>query len=132
MTKRLLFAALLSLGLLAAACGGGDDDDGGNGGGGTAGTAQMATRFSDELGKIKECVQGQVNGGAACGIDFLNDPVTRMCSDVRTGKVNAEFPKADLTKFTATCDDWKNFLTLDANAKLTTLDKMIADAGAIK
>jgi hypothetical protein len=130
MTKRLLLATVLTIGLGFAACGG-DDDDGGNGGGG-AGTAQMAARFGNELTKIKECVQGQVNGGAACGIDFLNDPVTRMCSDVRTGKVNAEFPNADLTKFTATCDDWKNFLTLDANAKLTTLDKMITDTGAIQ
>lgn len=131
MTKRLLFAALLTLPLALAACGGGgDDDDGGNGGG--AGTAEMAARFSEELGKIKECVQGQVNGGAACSIDFLNDPVTRMCSDVRTGKTNAQFPKADLSKFTATCDDWKNFLTLDANAKLTTLDKMIAGVGTIQ
>jgi hypothetical protein len=68
----------------------------------------------------------------ACGIDFLQDPVTRMCSDVRTGKTNAQFPEADLTKFATTCDDWKNFLGLDAATKLTPLDKMIAGVTALK
>ena len=92
----------------------------------------MAANFSAELTKIKECVQGEANGGAACTINFLQDPVTRLCSDVRTGKTNPAFPDADLSKFTATCDDWKNFLTLDANAKITTLDKMISSAGAIQ
>ena len=130
MKKRLFLAALLTMAL--AACGGDDDDGGGGGGGSQAGTAEMAGRFGEELNKIKTCVKGQVDGGAACSIDFLNDPVTRMCSDVRTGKINADFPKADLTKFTGTCDDWKSFLTLDANAKLTTLDKMIAETSGIQ
>jgi hypothetical protein len=130
MTKRLLLAAA-ALALLLASCGGGGDD----GGGGTtegAGTAEMATTFGKELTKIKECVQGEADGGTACGMNFLLDPVTRMCSDVRTGKINADFPNSDLSRFTGACDDWKNFLSLDTAAKLTTLDKMIADVGAIQ
>jgi hypothetical protein len=131
MTIRLLAAALFAL--TFAACGGGGDDDGGGGGGGaTGGTPEMAASFTAELTKIKECVQPAVTGGAACGTNFLQDPVTRMCSDVRTGKVNAAFPKADLSKFTATCDDWKTFLGQDAAGRVTTIDKMIAAVGAIK
>jgi hypothetical protein len=131
MTFRLLAAAAFAL--VLAACGGGDDDDGGGGGGGaTGGTPEMAASFTTELTKIKECVQPAATGGAACGMNFLQDPVTKMCGDVRTGKVNAQFPKADLSKFTATCDDWKNFLSLDANAKVTTLDKMLTGVAAIQ
>jgi hypothetical protein len=130
MTKPLLLAALSTF-LFAAACGGGGDGDGGNGGGG-GGTGAMAAAFSTELTKIKECVQTESTGGAACGINFLQDPVTRMCSDVRTGKTNAQFPSAELSEFTATCDDWKNFLTLDTATKLTTLDKMIGETDALK
>ena len=125
------FAVLAALSMLFVACGGGGDD-GGNGGSGGGGTSAMAAGFSAELVKIKECVQGEINGGAPCGINFLQDPVTRFCSDVRTGKTNAQFPNADLTKFSATCDDWKDFLTLDAATKVTTLDKMIADVGALQ
>lgn len=134
MTKRLFLAAFLTMAL--AACGGDDDDggdeSGGGGGGSGPGTAEMAGRFGEELTRLKECVKGQVDGGPECTVNFLNAPVTRMCSDVRLGKPNAEFPQADLTRFTATCADWQNLLSLDANAKLTTLEKMIADTSAIE
>ena len=128
MMKALLTAAALSV--LLVACGGGGGDSAGDSG--AAGTAAMADGFSTELTKIKECVQGELSGGAPCTTNFLQDPVTRMCSDVRTGKPNTDYPDADLTKFTATCDDWKNFLTLDSATKVTTLEKMIADAAALK
>ena len=117
--KALLVAAVLPV--LIAACGGGGGASGGDSGAG--GTAAMAASFSAELTKIKECVQGEVNGGAPCTTNFLEDPVTRMCSDVRTGKTNATYPDADLTKFSGTCDDWKNFLTLDPATRVTTLRK---------
>lgn len=128
MMKTLLAVAALSV--LLVACGGGGSASGGDSG--ADGTAAMAAGFSTELTKVKECVQGEVNGGAPCTTNFLEDPVTKMCSDVRTGKPNTDYPEADLTKFTATCDDWKAFLTLDAATKVTTLEKMIADAAALK
>lgn len=132
MKKSLLLAAALTA-LMTAACGGGGDDGGnGGGGGGGAGTGAMAATFSTELAKIKECVQTEASGGAACGINFLTDPVTRMCSDVRTGKTSVEFPSADLSKFTPTCDEWKTFLGLGASEKITTLDKMIGTVDALK
>lgn len=92
----------------------------------------MAAAFETEITKTKECVQGQIDGKAACGIDFLQDPITRLCSDVRTGKVNPQFPSADLTKFTGTCDDWKNVLSLGPAEKITTLDKMLAAVAPLK
>ena len=128
MTKAIALLALLPLFLVA--CGGGGDDDGG--GSGAGGTAAMAANFETEVNKVKTCVQDEAAGKGACTINFLQDPVTRMCSDVRTGKTNATFPEADLTKFAGTCDEWKNFLTLDASTKIATLDKMIADVVALK
>lgn len=128
MIKAAVAVALLSV--FFVACGGGGDDDGGSSGGG--GTGAMAANFETELGKTKECIQGEIDGKGACAINFLLDPVTRMCSDVRTGKTNAAFPDADLSKFTATCDEWRTFQTADAAAKVTSLDKMIAGVTALK
>lgn len=132
MTKRLLLAALLALPF--AACGGGGDSGGSgpNSKTSAAGTAGMAAAFSDELAKIKECVQGQVDGKGDCGVDLLQDPVTRMCSDVRTGKPNPAFPGADFSKFTKTCDDWKSVLGLDAAGKVTLLTGMAAELEPLK
>ena len=129
MMKRLVFATVIAAALLAA-CGGGGDDDGGNGA--AAGTSAMAAAFETELTKTKECVQGEIDGKGACAINFLQDPVTRFCSDVRTGKVNPQFPDADLTKFTATCDDWKNVLAIGPAEKVTTLDKMLTAVAPLK
>ena len=92
----------------------------------------MAAEFASQIGKIKDCFQGQVDGKGDCGTNLLLDPVTRMCSDVRTGKPNPQFPGADLTKFTKTCDDWKSVLGLDAAGKVTLLTNMVGEVAAIR
>ena len=125
--------AALALSLLFAACGGGgSDDDGGGGGGTNAGsTSAMAGSFSSELVKLRDCVQGEVDGKSPCSADFLSNPVTLMCSDVRTGKPN-QFPGADYTKFTGTCDQWSTVLTTPGAEKVAKLNTMIGEVDALK
>lgn len=130
MTKRLLLAAALSISL--AACGGGGGSGGSSGGKSAASTAGLAGEFATEIGKIKDCYQGEVDKKGDCSTDLLTDPVTRMCSDVRTGKPNPQFPGADFTKFVKTCDDWKSVLGLDAAGKVTLLNNMVTEVSAIK
>lgn len=129
--NRLLIAAILLV-PLAAACGGGssggtDTKTGSN----AAGTAAMNASFTEEIKKIQLCVQGQVDAKADCTINFLQDPVTRMCSDVSTGRPN-QFVGADYKKFTPTCDSWATVLGQTAPEKLTTLAKMLTDLEAAK
>jgi len=134
MRFRLALALLLSATL--AACGGGDDDDGGspgNGGGSSAaGTTAMAGAFTTEITKIKDCFQGEVDGKGACSVNLLSDPVTGLCSDVRIGKANAQFPGADYAKFAKTCSDWSSVLSLDTAGKVTLLSKMVTELEAVK
>ncbi len=132
MIRRLAFTALLGLGLAVSSCGGGGGS--GDSGGKTnsaAGTAGMAASFADELTKIQTCVQGDLDGKAACTIDFLQDPVSKMCSDVRTGRAS-QFPGADYSKFTATCDSWKTAIGSINKDKIPLLTQMITDVKAIK
>lgn len=127
-------AAAIVCALLLAACGGGGGDDGGgsNGGGKDAGsTSAMAAAFSTELTAVKTCVQGELDSKTPCAINLLSNPVTAMCSDVRTGKPN-QFPGADYTKFTGTCDQWTALLTTVGAEKVTKLTTMISEVDALK
>lgn len=137
MTKVLLFSTAL-LSALLIACGGGasgasgDDDNGGKKGTDASETQAMAASFSEEVTKIRDCYQGQVDGKGDCGITLLQDPVTRLCSGVRIGTVNPAFPNADLSKFAPTCDEWSKALGLDAAGKVALLDTMVKELEALK
>ncbi len=128
--KHLLLAAALVI-PIAACGGGGTAGEGAKTGSNAAGTAAMSASFTAEITKIKTCVQGQVDGKGDCAINFLQDPVTRMCSDVSTGRPN-QFAGADYKKFTPTCDAWAAVLGQTAPEKLTTLAKMLTDLEAAR
>ncbi len=136
MTKALLVStALLSAFLIA--CGGGssasgDDDNGGKQGTDASETQAMAASFSEEITKIRDCYQGQVDGKGDCGVTLLQDPVTRLCSGVRIGTVNPTYPNADLSKFGPTCDEWSKALGLDAAGKVALLDTMVTELETLK
>lgn len=138
MTKSLVLAAILAaLAVVLAACGGGasaskSDAPGARASIDAAGTTAMANSLSDELGKMKTCFADQAAGKADCGIDLLQDPVTRICAGVRIGTPDPTFPSADLTKFTKTCEDWASALGLDAAGKVDLLTKMVADLQPLK
>ena len=125
-------AWLLAGSLLFAACGGdnasGDERSGGSS---AAGTAAMAGAFATEMTSIKTCLQGEIDLKTPCAVNFLQDPITRMCSDVRTGRPN-QFAGADYSKFTATCDSWATVLQSDAAGKISKLDAMLAEVNALK
>jgi hypothetical protein len=129
MTYRVLLAAIFALSL--SACGGGSGD-GGKGGSSAQGTSAMAGAFSTELTKVQECVQGEVDGKGPCTVDYLLNPVTSMCSDVRTGRPNTSFTGADYAKFTATCDNWKSVLGDDNPTKVTQIGQMVTDLKALQ
>ena len=134
MQKPLSFvlAGLVAGSLLFAACGGdsasGDEKSGGSN---AAGTAAMAGAFATEMTSIKTCLQSEVDAKTPCAVNFLQDPITRMCSDVRTGRPN-QFAGADYSKFTATCDSWATVLQSDAAGKISKLDAMLAEVNALK
>ncbi|MGE3076703.1 MAG: hypothetical protein AB7N24_21755 [Dehalococcoidia bacterium] len=135
MKKPLLFAVVLAA--LLAACGGGGGDSksdvpGARASVDTAGTAAMAGALIEELNTMKTCYADQVAGKGDCGIVLLQDPVTRICSGVRTGTPDPTYPTADLTKFTPTCDDWASALGLDAAGKVDLLTKMATNLEALK
>ena len=134
MPKHLVLAAVLAV--TFAACGGGTASPGGGGGGGNgtsaAGTAGMAAAFATEVTRIRDCYQGQVDGKGDCGANLLQDPVTRLCSDVLTGRENVQYPGADYTKFTPTCDNWASVLGVDAAGKVSLLAKMATELEALK
>ena len=127
------FTCLLAGSFLLSACGGDSASGNEDPGGGTnpAGTAAMAAAFATEMTSIKACLQSEVDAKTPCAVNFLQDPITRYCSDVRTGRPN-QFAGADYTKFTATCDSWATVLQSDAAGKITKLDTMIADVNARK
>lgn len=126
--RKAVLASVLVASLLAA-CGGGGGSDGGSNA--AASTSAMAGAFSTEITTIKACIQGEIDGKAACGINFLQDPITRMCSDVRTGRPN-QFTGADYAKFTPTCDTWAGVLQSDAAGKIAKLDQMATQVDALK
>ena len=125
-------ACLLAGPLLLAACGGdsasGDEKPGGTN---AAGTAAMAGAFATEMTSIKACLQGEVDSKTPCAVNFLQDPITRMCSDVRTGRPN-QFAGADYAKFTPTCDSWATVLQSDAAGKIGKLDAMLTEVNSLK
>ena len=91
----------------------------------------MAGAFATEMTSIKTCLQGEVDSKTPCAVNFLQDPITRMCSDVRTGRPN-QFAGADYSKFGATCDNWATVLQSDAAGKISKLDAMLAEVNALK
>jgi len=119
-------ASLVFCVMFLAACGSGDDDSSADAKAAEnpAGTAGLAGAFQTELTAIKDCVQGAVDGKAACEIGLFENPVSRLCSDVRTGRANT-FAGADYTKFEATCTAWSDVLSSTNEARLPKLTAMI-------
>lgn len=91
----------------------------------------MAAFFADELGKVQQCVQDDIDGKGECKIDLLQNSVALACSDVTTGRAN-QFAGADYSKFTPTCDNWRKVIGSANKDKIPLLTQMITDVKAVK
>lgn len=124
--KRSLFGLVLGVALFAACGGGGGDDSPSDADAASnpEGTAGLAAAFQTELVKVQECTQAELDGKGACAIDLFSSPVSRMCSDVRTGRASA-FAGADYTKFEATCTAWADVLSTPKEARVAKITTMV-------
>lgn len=129
--KLFLIAAPFVL-VVAAACGGGGDDGGGGKKTNAASTAAMSQAFVQELTKMKQCYQDEIDGKRQCSGSLISaDPVSNLCNDVRTGRAN-QFVGADYTSFQATCESWTDVLGLPLKDRNAKVDEMIAALSATK
>ena len=127
---RTLFAVTVFSVIAFAACGGSDSATTPKSDGTGGGARAMAAAMETDLGKLKDCFQGEKDGKGPCGTDLLTTQTTALCSDVKTGKANT-FGVANYKAFEPVCASWSSLLGTPLAERPDAIAAMIEKAKAI-
>ncbi|MEP6871179.1 MAG: hypothetical protein ABI939_04935 [Anaerolineaceae bacterium] len=129
MVRSLLALSVFSV-IVFVACGGGDSATTPKSDGTGGGARAMAAAIETDLGKLKDCFQGEKDGKGPCGTDLLTTQTTVLCSDVKTGKANT-FGVANYKVFEPVCASWSLLLGTPLAERPDAISAIVEKAKAI-